>query len=255
MPISLHSLLQLSQDAIALLGGVYHDTEQALSALALNEATAPNTPNASGFSLQTLLVAGNSCSAGLFAPRQHRGNLAGCFRTSRANTLQLVKQKSKHLLVKCRGNGDAAFSFALHGSEQQGADKGRAPRATLRQKGDTDISPAQSPSSCFKPSLAGAGSAHPAVPPALSIFSFAVPNSCSHLQSPCKPSLLLPLCSLQAVMLCSPSASIVLLKNSPPASTPMPGREKLSHCPHGTTQRIHPTSRHRCSHPRLRVLL
>ena len=72
LPISLHSLLQSSQDAIALLGGVYHDTERALSVLALNEATAQNTLNASGFSLQTLLVAGNSRSAGLFAPRQHR---------------------------------------------------------------------------------------------------------------------------------------------------------------------------------------
>lgn len=148
MPISLHSLLQLSQDAIALLGGVYHDTEQALSALALNEATAPNRPNASGFSLQTLLVAGNSRSAGLFAPRQHRGNLAGCFRTSRANTRQLFKQKSKHLLVKCGGNGDAAFSLALHGLEQQGVGQGSAPRATkgtLISAPHTASIPAQSP--------------------------------------------------------------------------------------------------------------
>jgi len=74
-------------------------------------------------------------------------------------------------------------------------------------KGDTDISPAHSPNSCSKPSLAGAGSARPAVPLALSIFSSVVPNSRSHLQSPCKLALLLPLCRPQAVMLRTPSAS------------------------------------------------
>lgn len=122
-------------------------------------------------------------------------------------------------------------------------------------KGDTDISPTHSPNSCSKPSLAGAGSARPAVPPALSIFSSVVPNSRSHLQSPCKPALLLPLCRPQAVMLRTPSASIVLPKNSPPASTPMPRREEPPRVPHWAAQQIHPTSRHRCSHPGLRVLL
>lgn len=34
-----------------------------------------------------------SCSAGLFAPRQHTGNLSGCFNTSRANSVWLFKRK------------------------------------------------------------------------------------------------------------------------------------------------------------------
>lgn len=60
--------------------------------------------NTAGFPRQTSLVAGNLCSAGLFAPRQHRGNVA-CVVTPPEQTVWscLSKKKQTRLSLQCGG--------------------------------------------------------------------------------------------------------------------------------------------------------
>lgn len=72
---------------------VHRDTEPAVPRFPLHEAAAPNAPKHLWISSANI-----ACYAGLFAPLQHRGDLSGCFNTSRANSVWLFKQKKQTLL-------------------------------------------------------------------------------------------------------------------------------------------------------------